>query len=155
MSRIVRWNPIREMAAMQRMMDRVLDESLRSTYDTEGEELQGAPLALDVHENETEYTVTTSLPGVDADNIDVNLHDDFLTITAEIPETVVENENGRTLLRERHYGKFSRRIRLPQPVNSDNVEAAYDNGVLTLTLPKSEAVLPRSIPVKALKSGDN
>ena len=112
--------------------------------------------ALDVVEEDKSYTVTTSLPGVKAEDIKVNMHDDLLTIEAEIPAKTTEKTettNGRkVLMQERAWGKFSRSIRLPQTVKSDSVEAAFDNGVLTLTLPKADNVLPRSIPVKALKS---
>src|SRR5690606_37952679 len=87
-----------------------------------------------------------------------NLHDDLLTIEAEIPAKNVEKTEGKNgrkvLMHERAWGKFSRSIRLPQAVKSEEVEAAYDNGVLTLTLPKAEHVLPRSIPVKSLSGGN-
>ncbi len=144
MANIVRWNPVREIAAMQNLMDRMFDDMMRGN----ASEISGTALALDVHEDDASYTVTTSLPGVDVENIKVNLHDDFLTIEAEIPERKIEKQGTRTLMQERSYGKFARRIRLPQPVKTDNVEASYENGVLILTLPKAENALPRSIPVK-------
>ena len=81
---------------------------------------------------------------------------DLLTIEAEIPARTTEKTetaNGRkVLMQERAWGKFSRSIRLPQNVKNDGVEASFENGVLTLSLPKAEHVLPRTIPVKALKS---
>jgi HSP20 family protein len=155
MANITRWNPIREMVAMQNVMDRMFDETVRSIRpfgSFENGELANA-LALDVHEDDNTFTVTTSLPGVKSEDIHVNLHDDYLTIEAEMPETKRESNNGRTLVQERAYGKYSRRIRLPQPVNADSVEANYEDGVLTLTLPKTENALPRSIPVKRLSGG--
>ncbi|MCU0466676.1 MAG: Hsp20/alpha crystallin family protein, partial [Anaerolineae bacterium] len=63
-----------------------------------------------------------------------------------------QKDGERVLLRERTWGKFSRSVRLPNAVNGESVEATFDNGVLTLTLPKAENALPRSIPVKALKA---
>jgi HSP20 family protein len=157
MANITRWNPLREMTAMQNVMDRMFDETVRSMRplgNFENGEFANA-LALDVHEDDNTFTVTTSLPGVKAEDIHVNLHDDFLTIEAEMPETKRESNNGRTLVQERAYGKYSRRIRLPQPVNADAVEANYEDGVLTLTLPKAEHALPRSIPVKRLGNNTN
>ncbi len=157
MANIVRWTPVREMAAMQNIMDRMFDETLRSNR-TAGNVAKGQfanTLALDVHEDETTFTVTTSLPGVKSENINVHLHDDILTIEAEMPETKRENDNGRTLVQERSYGKYNRRIRLPQSVNGDSVEANYEDGVLTLTLPKAENTLPRSIPVKHLNGANS
>lgn len=157
MSTITRWNPIREMNAMTNFMNRLMEETLRPMRALESYEGVTGALALDVVEENDRYVVTTSLPGVKADDIKVNLHDDLLTIEAEIPTKNVERTEGngtKILLQERSWGKFSRSIRLPQPVNSDNVSAEYENGVLTLTLPKAEHVLPRTIPVKMLHSSN-
>ncbi len=138
---VVRWNPVREMLAMQTALDRMFEDTRRGSF--EG----GSALALDVHEDEQSYTVETALPGVQPDNINVSLHDGILTITGEIPAQT--RENSRTLMQERVYGKFSRSIRLPMAVDSGKVEASFDNGVLTLTLPKTEEAQPRQIPVRA------
>lgn len=145
MSRIVRWNPFREMVAMQSAMDRIFDETWRDArpYWTENN------LPIDVQENEDAFTVVANIPGVNADDINVNLHDNILTISFETTqENDNQDENKRVLIQERVYGKFSRSFRLGQHVNAENVEAAYDNGVLTLTLPKSEEAKPRQITVK-------
>lgn len=157
MSSITRWNPVREFNAMQNFMDRLIEETARPLRGmVESYEGVTGSLALDVVEEDKSYTVTTSLPGVKAEDIKVNMHDDLLTIEAEIPAKTTEKTettNGRKILmQERAWGKFSRSIRLPQTVKSDSVEASFDNGVLTLTLPKADNVLPRSIPVKALKA---
>lgn len=157
MSSITRWNPVREFNAMQNFMDRLIEETARPLRGmVESYEGVTGSLALDVVEEDKSYTVTTSLPGVKAEDIKVNMHDDLLTIEAEIPAKTTEKTettNGRkVLMQERAWGKFSRSIRLPQTVKSDSVEASFDNGVLTLTLPKADNVLPRSIPVKALKA---
>ncbi|MBC6937782.1 MAG: Hsp20/alpha crystallin family protein [Chloroflexi bacterium] len=150
MSTIVRWNPFREMAAMQNMMDRMFNETWRGLGPSWGETGLGAfNLALDIHETDTDYTVTTDLPGVTAEHINVKFQDGALLIEAEIPEQTVQKEGQRVLLQERRYGKFSRSVRLPQPVNVANVEASFQDGVLTLTLPKAEEAQPRLIPVKA------
>ena len=152
MANIIRWNPVREMAAMQSLMDRMFDDTWRSVRPFA--DVEGSVLALDVHEDKTNYIVTTSLPGINADQIQINLHDDVLTIEAEIPAKKIENEDTRALMQERVYGKYSRQIRLPQAVNAEKVEAQYEDGVLTLTLPKADHVLPRSIPVKRLNTGN-
>ncbi len=146
MAGIVRWNPLREMAAMQNVMDRVFEETWRPFFE-EGSAAVNT-LALDVHEDDGQYVVTTELPGVKAEDIHIKLDGDYLVIEGEIPEHVTEHEGQRSLIKERRYGHFSRRLRLPQPVNSDKVNATYDNGVLKLTLPKTEAAQPRQIPVR-------
>lgn len=144
MSSIVRWNPVREIAAMQNLMDRLMDSMVTGDETVSA----GRPLALDVTETKEAYTVKTALPGVDAENIRVNLEDDVLIIEAEMPERTTEREDHKVLIKEMSYGKFSRRVRLPQTVNSEEVVAEYNDGILTLTLPKSPEVQPRSIPVR-------
>jgi HSP20 family protein len=143
MSTIIRWNPVREMAAMQSAMDRLFDETWRNyrTVDT------SLALALDVHETETAFHVVASLPGVPADTVNINLQEDVLTISGEVPQPTYP-EGARALLLERTYGKFSRSIRLPEAVVTDQIEATLDNGVLTLNLPKSPEVQPKQIPVR-------
>lgn len=147
MTTIVRWNPAREMANMQRAFER-LDRAFSDNVNTVRQQLDAHTPAFDVHEADTAYTVTTDLPGITADNIDIKFHDNVLTINAELAQHEAE-EGEKVLLRERVYGRFTRSLRLPQPIDGDNIEAAFDNGVLTLTLPKSEAAQPKHIAVKA------
>jgi HSP20 family protein len=145
MTTIVRWNPIREMAAMQSAMDRLFEETWRGARPS----VAGNALALDVHEDDMTYVVHASLPGVEADKINISFQDDVLTISGEVEQTKTnEDQNTRVLLSERSYGKFSRSIRLAQAIDADKVEANYENGVLTLTLPKAPEVQPKLIPVK-------
>ncbi len=145
MANLTRWNPVREMAAMQNALDRLFENSLRGW---QGEDVQGM-LALDVDESDDVYTVHTALPGVKPENINIQLQNDMLTIEGEIPEQTMENKNARPVMKERYYGRFSRTIRLPQPVDRDKVEASLENGVLTLRLPKSPEAQPRTIQIKA------
>ena len=103
-------------------------------------------LALDVDETDAEYTIRTALPGVKAEDIDIRLHDGVLTIAAEINESDVE-EGTRKVIRERRYGKFSRSLRFNNVVNGDNIDANYEDGLLTVIVPKAEEAQPRQIPV--------
>src|SRR5215213_8829252 len=109
--------------------------------------------ALDVHETDNSYIVTTEIPGAKPDNIQVRVDGDMLMIDAEVSEETERNEQGRPLLKERRYGHYSRRLRLPQHVNHENVDASYQDGLLTLTLPKAENAQPKTIQVKS--SGSN
>ena len=144
---VTRWNPFREMVDMQRQLDWVFDEMNRGLGD--GEWMQsGNWLALDVHENGDVYIVEADLPGINIDDIDITLHENTLTITAELTREELA-EGNRRLLSERRYGRFQRSIRLDDTIDADNVEANYNNGVLMLTLPKSEASKPRQITVNA------
>lgn len=152
MSTLIRWNPVREISAMERMLNSMIDAQTRAIRGTTSDTATGT-LALDVVENETSYAVTTALPGIAAEDITINLHDDVLTISAELPQRTTEQKEGeRVLLRERTWGKFSRSIRLPNSVKADAVEANYENGILSLNLPKAENAMPRTIPVKAFKA---
>ncbi|MEO0562079.1 MAG: Hsp20/alpha crystallin family protein, partial [Chloroflexota bacterium] len=143
MSIVIRRNPVREMAAIQSAMDRFFDETWRNF---EGN--TDATLAVDVHESDQNYLLMANLPGVNSDDIDITLHDGTLTISADLPQPEV-NEGVRVRVQERAYGSYSRSLRLPKAVDGDSVEAAYDNGVLVLTLPKSADAQPRQIPIRA------
>lgn len=151
MSTLIRWNPVREISAMERLLNNMIEDRTRAIRGTANDTATGT-LALDVVENETGFAVTTTLPGINAEDIKINLHEDVLTISAEIAQNTEKKDGERVLLRERTWGKFSRSIRLPNAVNSEGVEATYENGVLHLTLPKAENALPRTIPVKSLKA---
>ncbi len=151
MSTIIRWNPIRELNAMQSAMDRLFNENwnaLRSNWEGAAREVAYA-LPLDVHENDRAYTVVTELAGVNPDHIQVKMQEGVLTIEAELPQPEVKEGGARVLLQERRFGKFSRSVRLPLPVDVAKIEAAYADGILTLTLPKAEEAQPRVIQVKA------
>jgi HSP20 family protein len=130
---------------------RMLNESWRSDRRNwnslmEKGESESSALPMDAYETDSGYTIVAALPGVKADAIDIKLRDGILTIQGEIPPQNVD-ENAHTLLQERVYGKFVRRIRLPQPVQSGTIEANYHDGVLTLNIPKADDSQPRYIPV--------
>ncbi|HRL12418.1 MAG TPA: Hsp20/alpha crystallin family protein [Aggregatilineales bacterium] len=147
---ITRWNPIREITAMQSLMNQLWDQ-----VSSEESGMVGRTLALDIVDGREAYTVKTALPGVDSENIRVNLEDNYLTIEAEIPEHTVEREEDKIIVREMSSGRYARRVRLPQTVDGSKVEAQYQDGILTLTLPKVAEAQPRSIPVRRIMPGHN
>lgn len=151
MTKIVRWNPMREAVDLFNEFDRVFESPLyRSRWGMpmSANEVVGSwNLALDVAEKGEQFTIKASLPGINPEDLNVTLEDNVLTVQGEIREDeTIEEETYH--LRERRYGKFSRSLRFPVPVDSNQIEAAYENGVLTLTVPKSEAVKPKRIEVK-------
>lgn len=146
MANITRWNPLREMVTMQSALDKFFDD-----WRTEwpGTRFGENYLALDVNETEDNYLIEADLPGINSENINVTVHDDVLSIVAEMPEQTVEHEGQKSLIRERRYGRYSRSIRLPGAVDSDNVQAEFVDGTLKLTLPKTEDSRIKVIPVKS------
>src|SRR5690606_28434300 len=126
-SNITRWNPFREMATMQSALDKFFDDTWQQWPMRFGD----SSLALDIDETPDHYIVTTDLPGVKAENINVTVQNELLTITAEVPEQVVEHKEAKSLVRERRYGHMSRSIRLPQTIDAGKVEADYKDGTVT------------------------
>jgi HSP20 family protein len=130
-----------------RFVDRMIENAARE-YGPAAEYTEGDfALALDVVDNDQTYVVKANLPGVTPENIDVQLHDNVLTISAEIKEEHKE-EKGSLILQERQYGRFVRSMRFPTPVNSDAVEASYTDGVLTLNVPKAANGGAKRISIK-------
>jgi len=142
-----RWNPVQEMMTLRDAMDRLFQESFvrmpRTNGGTVGQYL--TPPA-DAWESEDEVVIELALPGADPNKVDVTFEQDSVVITGEI-EPLPEGKNW--ILRERAHGPFQRRFNLNVPVNADKAEASFHNGILTLHLPKSEAVKPRKITVKS------
>jgi HSP20 family protein len=148
MSNLVRWNPVREMVSLREAMDRLLEDSFVSTRGRVAPD-GVATLALDVLENDQEIEVTASIPGVKPEEIDISVTGDMLTIKGETLEEKEKEQEGSYHLRERRWGSFSRSIRLPTMVKADKAEANFENGVLTLRLPKIEEAKTKSITIKA------
>lgn len=139
MTTLVRWNPTR---SLFNEFDRLFNAQT-GAWDMP----QTWGLALDVIENEDGYTVKASVPGITPDNLNVTLEDNVLTIKGEIAAD--ENvEDAHYHLRERRYGSFSRSLRFPVDVNAEAIEATYQNGVLSLDVPKAEEVKPKQISIK-------
>ncbi len=147
MNSIRRWNPAREMATMQNIVDRFF-EDWRPFTDEMGR-FGGSALALDVHEDDKSYVVSTDLPGVNPDEIKIQQEGDYLLIEAETHSQTEGDDKKRPLVQERRYGRYSRRLRLPENVDFEKSEANYENGVLTLTLPKAPQAQPRLIEVRS------
>jgi len=144
---IMEWRPFREVSRLRREMDRRWDEYFgpgRRAFATREEEWLPA---LDVAEAADKITVEAEIPGMDAKNIDVSLSGDILTIKGEKKSEREEKKENYHLV-ERSYGSFSRSLRLPAAVVADKIEAAYKQGVLTITCPKKEVVKPKPIKVK-------
>lgn len=148
MASIVRWEPFRDMVALRDAVDRMWEERfLRPPMPPIGPWAE-APLAVDMYETDDSIVVKTGIPGVKADDIDVSVTGDTLTIKAETTE---EEEISREnyLRHERRVGSYCRSVTLPGGLETEQAEADYTDGILTLTFPKAEEVKPKTIEVKA------
>jgi HSP20 family protein len=128
-------------------MDRLFDSFIREPFGRM--EMFGGEWmpAVDVHEDETHVTVKAELPGLKADDIQLSVTGNLLTIAGEKRETTESNDGG-CYRQERHFGSFRREISLPAPVASDQVDAEYRDGVLKIRLAKSAEAVARKIPVR-------
>ena len=105
--------------------------------------------AIDIRESDSEYVVTADLPGIAKEDLDITIKDSVLTINAEtVSEKTVKSES-RVLRQERRAGRFVRSFRVGSVVDDSNISADYKDGVLTVVLPKREAVTPRKIEISA------
>ena len=147
---IERWYPLREMVSMRDAVNSLLQESFVQPNGAWVE--RGAAtfaLPLDITEAENDFVVKASLPGIRPEDVQTTVLGDTLTIRAE---SKVEEENGHNwLLRERRAGSFQRTVSMGTPINADMASAQFDNGVLTLTLPKSEQARPKQIKLGSSK----
>lgn len=145
MSNLTKWEPFRELVSMRKDMDRLFDEFFTRPFQlSEG---WGTPL-VDMYQTDDEVVVTATLPGVEADDLDIRITGDTLTLQAELKQSE-EVKEAKYHLREQRYQSFSRSLALPAQVKADKAQAEMKNGVLTLTLPKAEEVKPKVITVKA------
>jgi HSP20 family protein len=146
---IERWDPFREAVSLRDAMNALFQESvLRPSSGLAGGGATALP--LDVSENENEFVVKASLPGIKPEDVQITVHGDTLMIQGET-RSEEEKKGERWHLRERRSGSFQRSIALPVPVDSDKAQAQFEHGVLTLTLPKSEAAKPRQIKIGGAK----
>lgn len=145
MANIIRREPFREMRSLRNAMDRWFDEGLFRPPVPFGFWTEDS-LSVDMYETEDNVVVKTAIPGVKAEEIEVSVTGDTLTVRAETKEEAeVKEEN--YLRRERRYGSYCRSVTLPGGLESDKAEADYSDGILTLTFPKAEEIKPKSIKV--------
>src|SRR6266571_603112 len=144
MRTLTRWEPFRGATTLQDQVNRLFNDVLERT----GEEssLTAWAPSVDIYETEHELVVKADLPEVDPKDLDIRVENNILTIRGERKfEKNVSEEN--YLRVERSYGSFARSFTLANTVNSEAIKADYQNGVLTLTIPKREEAKPKQIKV--------
>jgi HSP20 family protein len=144
---IVKWQPFSELVSFRDAMDRLFEDSFvrPSLATTFGEEI-GAP--VDMYQTDKDVVVKAFLPGVKPEEVDISITGDVLTVKGEHKEEQEVKEKGY-FRKELRYGTFGRSLQLPVAVKTDKADAVFENGVLTLTLPKAEEAKPKQARVKA------
>ncbi|MFN2417517.1 MAG: Hsp20/alpha crystallin family protein [Candidatus Limnocylindria bacterium] len=146
MANITRFDPVNEMVSLRSAMDRLFEDSFVSPMSWRT--LSGGPISppVDVHETPDEIVVTAALPGIKADDVEITVTGQVLTLRGEFR---ADEEIGRDqyLYRERKFGSFSRTVQLPVRVNGEAAAATFTDGVLSLRIPKAEEVKPRQIRI--------
>lgn len=152
MANLTRYDPFNEMISLRQAMDRLFEDSFVSPFSWRSIEGESLSPAVDVHQTPDEIVVTAALPGIQPKDVAITLTGQTLQIRGEFKadETVSRDQY---LYRERRYGSFSRQLQLPVRVQGDRSQATFENGVLTLHIPKAEEVKPRQIQIQAGESG--
>jgi HSP20 family protein len=140
------WSPFDQLINLREEINRLFDLP-SGDLGRQTEFFNGWTPAVDLYEDKDHLYVRAELPGLKKEAIDVSVHDGVLSISGErgLEEPKEEQESYRS---ERFVGRFHRTVTLPKPVNVDQVKASYKDGVLTVTLPKTEEAKPKQIEVK-------
>jgi HSP20 family protein len=138
------WNPFDELSLLRDEVSRLFGTPLMSA--TKSQFFSSWAPVVDLLEDKDNLIVRAELPGLNKDDIDVSLHDGALTISGE-RKSEQKREEAQTYRTERFSGRFQRSIGLPVPVTADKVSASYKDGILTITLPKTEESKPKQIQV--------
>jgi HSP20 family protein len=137
-----------EMVTLRDAMDRLFDDAFTRPWGLrDGARGTGVP-SVDMYETENEVIVRAAVPGMKADDVQINVTGEMLTLKGETKEDSEVKEKAYHI-REQRWGTFERSIALPTMVVADKAKAEFENGVLTITLPKAEEVKPKTITVKA------
>ena len=145
MSNLTRWEPMREFLTLREAMNQLFDDSFTRPLSTSG--VSAIP-AIDMYEENDQVVVKAALPGLKPEDVQISVTGDVLSLRGEV-KSKEEPKNATYHIHEYQYGSFERVLRLPTEVQTDKARADFENGILTISLPKAEAVKPRSIAIKA------
>lgn len=141
---IVRWKPFRDMLNIQDEMNRLFNAYFAQSPE-KGEDMVWHPF-VDISESDDGITVTAEVPGMKKEDIKVSIQDNVLTLSGEKKQEKEDKDRNYHRI-EGAFGVFERSFSLPVAVRPDKVKAAYKDGILTITLPKSEEAKPKEISV--------
>jgi HSP20 family protein len=145
---LAKWTPRVEWETLRHEMDHWFERALPTVFGHDGEAEEARWPRLDVHETEAAYVVETDLPGMTAEAITVEAEGPYVVVKGERRMEREEGE-GETKRTERAFGTFYRKVALPEMAKFEEAEAKYENGVLTVTVPKGEEAKAKKVTVKA------
>lgn len=144
---LIRWDPFDDLASLRESMDKLFEEFVTRRPAARGATIAVWQPAVEIFETDNEVVVRAELPGIDPKTVDITVSDDTLTIKGE--HRVEQENKGRNYYRrELRYGAFLRSLVLPAGVQGDQAKAAYKNGILEITVPKSERTKPKAVKVE-------
>ncbi len=143
---LTRWDPSADFAAMRNVMDRLFEQPFTRLPFRAGEDLGNPTLSLDVIENGDTFVIKAAVPGVDPKDVEISVDEDVLSIRGEFSKQEESTEENY-LRREIRYGSFQRQLRLPPTVEPEKAAATFENGLLTLSIPKKPEARARSIKI--------
>ena len=144
MSNLTRWEPVQEMMTLREAMDRLFDDAFTRPVSMRGGSVVPA---IDLYQNEDEVVVKASLPGLKSEDVHISVTADVLTLSGEFKQDSEKKETTYHI-REHRYGSFERSVMLPTEVQTDKAKADFENGILTISLPKAETVKPKTNNIK-------
>ncbi len=143
---LVPWRPFRELGTLRREMDNLWNQFFGETSMPSVFSQEWAPM-VDVSETKDNVVVKAEIPGMEAKDMDVSVSGDVLTIKGQ-KKTEEEKKDEHYHYRERYSGSFQRSFRLPVAVKTEKADAAFKDGVLTITIPKAEEAKKKEIKIK-------
>ena len=148
MTNLTRWEPTREMMTLRDAMDRLFDDAFTRPFSLtrDGGSRWSSPV-IDMYETNNDVVVKAALPGLKADEVQINVTDEILTIKGETKHEE-DRKDKSWHIREHRWGAFERSVRLPTGVISAKARADFENGILTITMPKSEELKPKTVTIK-------
>ena len=146
MRTVTRWEPVGELVSVREMMNKLFEDSFVRPPALPADGVGTRTLPIDLHETPDDFVVSASVPGVKPEELDITVTGDTLQLKGET-KAESKTEEASCLRKERHYGSFYRELALPTEVQSGKAEATFDNGVLTVKLPKVDEVKPKRIKV--------
>ena len=145
MSNLIRWEPMNEIMSLRQAMDQLFNDAYTRPVSMSG---VSANPAIDLYQDNDNVVVKAALPGLKAEDVEISVTADMLNLRGEYKQES-EKKDATYHIREQRYGSFERSVRLPTDVQTDKAKADFEDGILTVTLPKAETVKPKMISIKA------